>query len=327
MFFSFPPHTSSLALHNHRTIQRDLAATHRPDHEKTEEKKIKQKQQIENIFVDSTIHRSAVVVQSKKKVDNVIRKSENHITNTKMTDRSAPGAAKARRGHQNHPRNIGNRTSNVDTKEIIQALKEGRNLDALFVQSPQQVVAAAAQQADNTCSNSRLSDETKELVDISNTIVSTSSSNQLSKAKRNSSSSSLNSTPSEKSDGRLKKAKHPDAKQRKKRTKTADLRRIEQRPAVEGAEHPVIDDDDEETAEWSKLRCTSERTEVIAERENRRQKKCADYPGLAFARSIFSSDSMMKFNIIRNELQNIMNNQLRRVREPILRTTKQETNK
>lgn len=236
-----------------------------------------------------------------------------------MTERSAQGAAKARRGHQNHPRNIGNRTPNVDTKEIIQALKEGRNLETLFVQSPEQV-AAAPQQPDNTCSNSRLSDETKELVDISNTIVSTTSSNQLSKAKRNSSSSSLNSTPSEKSDGRLKKAKHPDAKQRKKRTKTADLRRIEQRPAVEGAEHPVIDDDDEETAEWSKLRCTSERTEVIAERENRRQKKCADYPGLAFARSIFSSDSMMKFNIIRNELQNIMNNQLRRVREPILRT-------
>jgi hypothetical protein len=86
------------------------------------------------------------------------------------------------------------------------------------------------------------------------------------------------------------------------------------RPAADGAED-ATDDDDAETAELAKLRCTSERMEVIAERENRRQKKCADYPGLAFGRSIFSSDSMMKFNIIRNELQNIMNNQLRRVRE------------
>ncbi|XP_049548478.1 uncharacterized protein LOC125959678 [Anopheles darlingi] len=70
---------------------------------------------------------------------------------------------------------------------------------------------------------------------------------------------------------------------------------------------------DPDAAEWAKLRCTSERTEVIAEREHRRQKRCADYPGLAFGRSIFSSDTMMKFNIIRNELHNIMKTQLKRV--------------
>lgn len=90
----------------------------------------------------------------------------------------------------------------------------------------------------------------------------------------------------------------------------------QERPAVEGSEHQidVNDENDPEQAEWSKLRCTSERTEVVAEREHRRQnRRCADYPGLAFGRSIFSSDTMMKFNIIRNELHNIMNTQLKRV--------------
>ena len=73
-------------------------------------------------------------------------------------------------------------------------------------------------------------------------------------------------------------------------------------------------DDDAETLELARLRCTSERTEVIAERELRRnQRRCADYPGFAFGSSIFGSDTLMKFNIIRNELQNIKNSQLKRV--------------
>lgn len=78
----------------------------------------------------------------------------------------------------------------------------------------------------------------------------------------------------------------------------------------------AIDDDDVQSAEWAKLRCTSEAAEIVAEREARRNKnRCADYPGLAFGRSIFSSDTMMKFNIIRNELHNIMNTQLKRVNQ------------
>lgn len=97
---------------------------------------------------------------------------------------------------------------------------------------------------------------------------------------------------------------------------------LEERPPLEGAdsdywtENSATDiENDPEAAEWSKLRCTSERTEVIAEREYRRQnRRCADYPGLAFGRSIFSSDTMMKLNIIRNELHNIMKTQLKRVR-------------
>lgn len=115
----------------------------------------------------------------------------------------------------------------------------------------------------------------------------------------------------------------PSSDQRKRRPKS-DVPRGE-RPPLEGAadtdnsidiSDPTIDiENDPEAAEWSKLRCTSERTEVVAEREYRRQnRRCADYPGLAFGRSIFSSDTMMKLNIIRNELHNIMKTQLKRVR-------------
>lgn len=92
----------------------------------------------------------------------------------------------------------------------------------------------------------------------------------------------------------------------------------EERTAGDGAEFITtvasdISDDDPETAELAKLRCTSECTEVLAERENRRRRRCADYPGLAFGSSIFSSDTMMKFSIIKNELQNIKNTALKRV--------------
>nr|XP_050846484.1 calponin homology domain-containing protein DDB_G0272472 isoform X12 [Vespula vulgaris] len=76
-------------------------------------------------------------------------------------------------------------------------------------------------------------------------------------------------------------------------------------------------EEDPELAELAKLRCPSERAEVQAEREARRRKRCADYPGLAFGCSIFSSDTMMKFSLIRNELQNIMGNQLKRAESEV----------
>ena len=70
--------------------------------------------------------------------------------------------------------------------------------------------------------------------------------------------------------------------------------------------------------EFSDLRCSSVRTEEIAEREKARQisrqNRCPDYPGLAFGAPLgFGSDTMMKFNIIKNELHNIMRSQLKRV--------------
>ncbi|XP_048514883.1 protein CASP isoform X3 [Athalia rosae] len=76
-------------------------------------------------------------------------------------------------------------------------------------------------------------------------------------------------------------------------------------------------EEDPELAELAKMRCPSERTEVQAEKEARRRKRCADYPGLAFGCSIFSSDTMMKFSLIKNELQNIMGNQLKRAESEV----------
>merc|ERR1712083_504453 len=74
------------------------------------------------------------------------------------------------------------------------------------------------------------------------------------------------------------------------------------------------------TVALSRLRCTSIRTEEIADREKQkkaareqRRNRCADYPGLAFGSAAFGSETMMKFNIIKNELRNIMRSQLKRV--------------
>ena len=76
----------------------------------------------------------------------------------------------------------------------------------------------------------------------------------------------------------------------------------------------------EEDEEWSKLRCGSLTTEEIVrkekqkeDRQKNRQNRCADYPGFAFGSAMFGSDTTMKFNIIKNELHNIMRSQLKRV--------------
>lgn len=81
-------------------------------------------------------------------------------------------------------------------------------------------------------------------------------------------------------------------------------------------------------SEWSQLRCGSQCTEELAQKqkqkEERRSRREAasggggkagrpDYPGFAFGSAMFSSDATMKFNIIKNELHNIMKSQLKRV--------------
>lgn len=58
------------------------------------------------------------------------------------------------------------------------------------------------------------------------------------------------------------------------------------------------------------LTCSSEPTELVNEREKRRT---VGYPGLAFGSSIFSSNTMMRFRLISNELHNIQNVALKRV--------------
>jgi len=87
-----------------------------------------------------------------------------------------------------------------------------------------------------------------------------------------------------------------------------------------GRDLTISEDQDAETVALSRLRCTSIRTEEIADREKQkkisreqRRNRCADYPGLAFGSAAFGSETMMKFNIIKNELHNIMRSQLKRV--------------
>lgn len=117
---------------------------------------------------------------------------------------------------------------------------------------------------------------------------------------------------------RNKKLRKPKRSKSKKRDEHIPDMSLVHRPEAEGSslsdqENEFKEDNvDPEIEELSKLRCTSEMTEVVAEREKRRNRRCADYPGLAFS-SIFSSDTLMKFSIIRNELHNIMNTQLKRV--------------
>ncbi|XP_015373132.1 PREDICTED: tropomyosin isoform X5 [Diuraphis noxia] len=76
----------------------------------------------------------------------------------------------------------------------------------------------------------------------------------------------------------------------------------------------VVDD----TELLAKLRCPSESAEVVAEREKRRQRRrCPDYPGLALSSSVFSTETGMKFSIIRNELHNVLKPQLRRAESEV----------
>ena len=90
-------------------------------------------------------------------------------------------------------------------------------------------------------------------------------------------------------------------------------RRPASRSGLGGGASGTDDESDQEILELSKLRCSGERTEVAQERVLRRN-RCADYPGLAFGSSIFSSNTMMKLSVIKNELHNIMSVQLKRVR-------------
>ena len=71
-------------------------------------------------------------------------------------------------------------------------------------------------------------------------------------------------------------------------------------------------ENDQEMNQIFQLRCSSIQTEILSERQKQKNQKTA-YPGLAFGSSIFFSHTLMKFNIIANELHNIQNVQLKRV--------------
>lgn len=223
----------------------------------------------------------------------------------------APSSSNIRkRGHQHHPRNEGSRKrgTNIENNSNITSnpplsLYSNENVLSNQQKPP---ICASQQQCDNevviNC------DETKQAVDVI--------SQKCNKDEQNKKIRKRKKTPQQQQSNKEINNELLDY------DKTTEDMSLIYRPAAEGSSQSDQENDnkeetlfDPEIEELSRLRCTSERTEVVAERETRRRnRRCADYPGLAFASSIFSSDTLMKFSIIRNELHNIMNTQLKRVR-------------
>lgn len=276
----------------------------------------------------------------------------NVLHNTNAQSSSGLGR---RRGHQHHIRYTGTRTSNIETDEILAALRKGDQIpiteklqqqyepplhlddnmsiceenttDDKNFQSFYNDIAITHNNCIKNAETSTTEKYTVSTKDDSEAIGTLTSDIDLKITLKDFSSDPINSSTNDKSKSRRFKKNQAnllDSKSTAERhfKKFKEIPPMGERPPLEGAdcdhwtENNSMDvENDPEAAEWSKLRCTSERTEVIAEREYRRQnRRCADYPGLAFGRSIFSSDTMMKLNIIRNELHNIMKTQLKRVR-------------
>ncbi|KAK9884449.1 hypothetical protein WA026_007293 [Henosepilachna vigintioctopunctata] len=224
-----------------------------------------------------------------------------------MSQKAGPGGSGRKRGHQHHPRNEGSRRKAL----LEQELKISKQ--PLSEYSQQTVITSSPNVIQSASSSNLISDIESTNVCDNLVIDLTNSEDELSSIP-----SSKETSPQIGPQSQHSKTLKNEQNKRIRRTKKLpeydsekeDMSSI-YRPEAEGSS--LSDDDkDPELEELSKLRCTSERTEVIAERENRRRRRCADYPGLAFS-SIFSSDTLMKFSIIRNELHNIMKTQLKRV--------------
>lgn len=240
-----------------------------------------------------------------------------------------------KRGHQYHPQQMGQRRSNIPSSEVISALHGGEKWSQLIqVHNNPTVVPVTLCDNDETSRN-YLVNVPLNITNVDNRIDGNASAQQpntdesaLLKHKQEKLSANDDdvSKPSKLSKLQSTSSTHRSSTKSSRSTDRRKANVLQNVQNIPKDDRQPMDNDDDgigdeifeiendpEAAEWSKLRCTSERTEDVAEREHRRQRRCADYPGLAFGRSIFSSDTMMKFNIIRNELHNIMKTQLKRV--------------
>lgn len=218
-----------------------------------------------------------------------------------MAQRGGPGARK--RGHQHHPLNSGSRRrafliSEPDVPEINNITSHHQSKTVKQSSSGYCDAKVVQKSGDNnaTTSSSKLS---QDITPIKTSVIK----------------SACYEAPESKVIDWRSVEEEFLSKQSKKNLNEAILyMSLVDRPEAEGSSQSDQEAEDAEVEELSRLRCPSERTEVVAERETRRRnRRCADYPGLAFGSSIFSSDTLMKFSIIRNELHNIMNTQLKRV--------------
>ncbi|KAG5889493.1 hypothetical protein JTB14_026497 [Gonioctena quinquepunctata] len=246
-----------------------------------------------------------------------------------MSTPRAAGYAK-KRGHQHHPRNDGNRRRlalEVSTSPKLSAYSTNNavTVQKSTITNENNVIrnSASPQSCSKEAENKpQFQKESKvkncdiEVIDLTNCddeIITTSSCKQEPKQLEDVC-EKCSKTVKEDRNRKIRKPR------KSKSTIVEEIKQdmsLVQRPEAEGSSlsDQETENDvtlDPELEELSKLRCTSEMTEVVAEREKRRNRRCADYPGLAFS-SIFSSDTLMKFSIIKNELHNIMNTQLKRV--------------
>ncbi|XP_031331895.1 uncharacterized protein LOC116162420 [Photinus pyralis] len=205
-----------------------------------------------------------------------------------MSQRGGPGSTK-KRGHQHHPRNNGSRRRAALEPSFLRGSSDVqlKQQQTPGVQQSTPEVVPVILSASST-SNKEVDQGKSDIIDLTNC-----DDDDLVDSKQSKLTSHKNDTSKNGSFSHMS---------------------LIDRPAAEGSSQSDQEAEDAEVEELSRLRCTSERTEVVAEREARRKRRCADYPGLAFGSSIFSSDTLMKFSIIRNELHNIMNTQLKRVR-------------
>lgn len=259
-----------------------------------------------------------------------------HSTSNSNPSPSLVPSSLKRRGHQHHPRFSGTRRPNVpNVQEILAALYRGDSKGVLSNLRGEVPAESADLEADSgaaTVNRSTLS------LPLTDSVTNSVGSNSPTPTDESSAAAPAVDQPEEPVPVAKKKKKKRDKDEQKsdKSERKKKSSRSKRQGAAAGSgvmelssdslatdlsagavdEGIVLnpEDEDNQAAEWAKLRCTSEAAEIVAEREARRNKgRCADYPGLAFGRSIFSSDTMMKFNIIRNELHNIMNTQLKRV--------------
>ncbi|CAH0553635.1 unnamed protein product [Brassicogethes aeneus] len=235
-------------------------------------------------------------------------------TPVRMSTSRAQGNVK-KRGHQHHPRNEGNRRkSALETITINPPLSAYSKANE--VTSENKTTTQDSNPNVSKCASAKPKVEVKSKCDIIEVIDLTNCDDD------DAASNGKNVVTNSKTikDERNQKLRKPRKPKEKVGHDNKDMSLVF-RPAAEGQEcdrNHQESPEDPELEEFAKLRCTSERIEVVAERETRRKnRRCADYPGLAFASSIFSSDTLMKFSIIRNELHNIMNTQLKRAESEV----------
>lgn len=235
------------------------------------------------------------------------------------------GGTTRKRGHQYHPQQMGQRRSNIPSSEVISAL-HGEKWSHLIQVNNNSSSSPVTSPDNEETSKNNLVNVPLNVTDVDNRIVGNASAQQPDESASikhkqepilvNDDEVPKPSKLSKLQSSNRTSSKSPRSSDRRKANVLQNVQNIpkDDRQPMDGTGDDIFDiENDPEAAEWSKLRCTSECTEDVAEREHRRQRRCADYPGLAFGRSIFSSDTMMKFNIIRNELHNIMKTQLKRV--------------